>query len=234
MGVSTTMLVPSFKSSLELCLGTAEKHRHAWSLSVCACYSFSFADGFTVWIWQTSWNHVCALQYMTTGRLNEDRMALVEDGSSFRMFWRECGLGHFMVFILWYLLLRQTWHSGLPPGKVALLFLEHLCGRTTISDGQNCWDPREGKELPGLDPGVRGGQKAISNDKQRMIKEEIRYIQWFKLELNLVVGGISGKTCQKLFTQLDWSPHLAFTRNWDILRAPEEHTWDSVANKSTA
>lgn len=86
---------------------------------------------------------------------------------------------------------------------------------------------------PGLDPGLRFGQKAISNDEQQMIKEEMRYIQWIKLELNLVVGGISGKTCQRLFTQLDSSPRLAFTRNWDISRASEEHARDSVANKST-
>lgn len=48
----------------------------------------------------------------------------MEDGGASQMFLQECGVCLLMVFIHWYLLLRQTWwHCDLPPGKSELLCL---------------------------------------------------------------------------------------------------------------
>lgn len=84
--------------------------------------------------------NVCALQHVSIDKPNEDsagKTGMAEDGGASQMFWQEWGLCLFMVFIHWYLLLRQTWrHSGLPSGEAALLCLEYQCVWTRL----NSWE----------------------------------------------------------------------------------------------
>lgn len=135
---------------------------------------------------------------------------MAEDGGASQMFSQECGLCLFMVFIHWYLLLRQTWwHSGLPPGKAELLCLELQHGWTGTKQLRAVSHKKERRTPtdPGLDPGGYSGQRAVSNDGWWRLQEK----RWCILEkeLNLTGRGfvrISEGICQRLFTQLDSSP----------------------------
>lgn len=148
---------------------------------------------------------VCVLQYVSIDKPNEDR-----DGGSRRR-WRSISdvltgmwfVSFYGIYSLVFIVRQTWWHSGLPPGKAALLCLEHQHGWPRIWEGRNSWELsvmrwREG--LPQIQDLTPGSEVPVVRKPYLMMDDggcmRRKGMYWKKTELNLMGWGfvrISGE-----------------------------------------